>query len=289
VKVQGSYVRIRGFIKEGYAPGALFGAKVMAPCSTYGNPSADAKGGCLQAGQTPYDLNNDGRPDTEDEVRATLGRAPIDPTNLRLLRADDDGNGDFLDHYQGKPFPDWQGAFGGNVRLGRAWRLGTLFEYKAGNYTITNLTDAFRNSSPTLGRNNLPSATVTATLLNPASTGDQRYAAAQQWLGLVALSPYDGYNQNDPGDFIRWRELSLTWTAPTAFASRVRARDLALVFAARNLLLWTKYPGTDPEINFNGTSNSLDANQTDNNFYDASDTFGLPIPRRFTISARLGF
>jgi hypothetical protein len=260
----------------------------MAPCSTYKNPATDAKGGCLQPGETPYDQNNDGKPDTETQLRAALG-TPINPTNLRLLRANDDGDSRFDDHYQGKPFPDWQGAFGGNVRLGQSWRLGTLFEYKAGNYTVTNLTDAFRNSSPSLGRNNLAASTVEAALLNPASTADQRYAAAQQWLGLVALSPYDGYNQNDPGDFVRWRELSLTWTAPTSISRRVGARDLAIVGAVRNLMLWTRYPGTDPEINFNGTSNSLSSAQTDNNFYEASDTFGLPIPRRFTLSARLGF
>jgi TonB-linked SusC/RagA family outer membrane protein len=287
IKVQGSYVRIRGFIKEGYTPGALFGAKIYQPCSTY-KSAADAKGGCLQAGQSPYDLNNDGRPDTEAEVRAALAN-PINPTNLRLLRADDDGNGDFLDHYQGKPFPDWSGAFGTTVRLGSSWRVGTLFEYKAGNYTITNLTDAFRNASPTLGRNNLEASTVEATLLNPASTADQRYDAAQQWLGLVALSPYDGYNQNDPGDFVRWRELSLTYTAGRGLAGRLGARDLSINLAARNLMLWTRYPGTDPEINYGGTSNSLNSDQIDNNFYEASDTFGLPIPRRVTLSLRLGY
>jgi len=286
IKVQGSYVRIRGFIKEGYAPGALFGAKIMAPCASYGG--ATPKGGCLQPGETPYDQNNDGKPDTEAQLRAALGAA-IDPSNLRLLRADDDGNGDFLDHYQGKPFPDWQGAFGGNLRLGRSWRLGSLFEYKAGHYTITDLTDAFRNASPTLGRNRIESTSVTATLLNPASTADQRFDAAQQWLGLVALSPYDGYNQNKPGDFVRWRELSLTYNTPLRLASRVGAKDLSLVFAVRNLALWTRYPGTDPEVNFNGTSNSLSSNQIDNNFYDASDTFGLPIPRRFTFSVRAAF
>ena len=70
---------------------------------------------------------------------------------------------------------------------------------------------------------------------------------------------------------------------------RVVAGSLTLSIAARNLLLWTKYPGTDPEINFNGTSSSVAANQVDNNFYEASDTFGLPIPRRLTVSARLGF
>jgi TonB-linked SusC/RagA family outer membrane protein len=287
IKVTPGYVRTRQFIKEGFAPGSLFGAKILQPCASYAN-AANARGGCLQAGQTPYDLNNDGRPDTEAELRAALA-SPRNPTALTLLRADDDGNGDFLDHYQGKIFPDWSGAFGGNLRLGRGWRVGTLFEYKGGDYTITNLTDAFRNASPAIGRNNLEAATVEATLLNPASTADQRVAAAQQWLGLVALSPYDGYNQNDPGDFLRWRELSLAYTTSARLAGRVGARELQLRVAVRNLMLWTRYPGTDPEANERGVTNSLASNQLENNFYDASDTFGLPLPRRLSLSVRMGF
>lgn len=288
VKVQGSYVRIRGFIKEGYAPGSLFGAKIMAPCSSYSNPSTQAVGGCLKPGETPFTLGTTGRAATQAELLAALAN-PINPTNLKLLRADDNGNGDYLDHYQGKPMPDWQGAFGGNIRVAKRWKLATLFEYKAGNFTITNLTDAFRNSSPSLGRNRMEASLVEAALLNPASTAQQRYDAAMKWLGLVALSPYDGANQNDRGDFIRWRELSLTYTAPASLASRIGASDMQFMFAARNLALWTKYPGTDPEINVAGVSNSLSSNQIDNNFYDSSDTFALPIPRRLTLTVRLGF
>ena len=288
IKVTPGYVRVRQFIKEGYAPGSLFGAKVMQPCGSYGDPATQALGGCLQPGQTPYDLDNDRVPDTEAQLLAGLA-TPRDPTTLTLLRADDDGNGDFLDHYQGKIYPDWSGAFGGNVRIGRGWKVSTLFEYKAGRYTITNLTDAFRNASPSLGRNNLEAATVDATLRNPASTPEQRLAAAQTWLGLVALSPYDGYNQNDPGDFLRWRELSLTYTAAPALSARLGARDLQLVFGVRNLALWTRYPGTDPEANVSGVASSLSSNQLENNFYDASDTFGLPLPRRFSLSVRLGY
>ena len=187
-----------------------------------------------------------------------------------------------------KPMPDWSGAFGGNLRLGRSWRVNSLFEYRTG-FTVTNLTDAFRQASPAIGRNRVEASRIEATLLNPASTADQRYAAAQEWLGEVALSPYDGVNQNDPGDFVRWRELSVSYTAPTQLASRIRARDMTLVFAARNLMLWTRYPGTDPEINIDGVSSSLAANQIDNNFYESSDTFGLPLPRRFSFSVRLGF
>ena len=288
IKVQGSYVRIRGFIKEGYAPGSLFGAKIMAPCSSYGNPAAQAKGGCLKADETPFTLGTTGRAATKAELLAALAN-PINPTNLKLLRADDNGNGDYLDHYQGKPMPDWQGAFGGNLRVGKRWKVATLFEYKTGNYTITNLTDAFRNASPTLGRNKMAATKVEATLLNPASTAEQRYDAAMKWLGLVALSPYDGANQNDPGDMIRWRELSLTYTAPASFASRIGASEMQFMFAARNLMLWTRYPGTDPEANWGGVSNSLSSNQVDNNFYESSDTFALPLPRRFALTVRLGF
>jgi TonB-dependent starch-binding outer membrane protein SusC len=287
IKVQASYVRIRGYIREGYAPGALFGAKILAPCASYANPASDAKGGCLQPGQTPFDLNNDRRPDTEQEVRARLA-TPL-PLGNFLLRADDDGNGDFLDHYQGKPMPDWSGQFGGNLRLGRAWTLRNVFEYKAGNFTVTNLTDAFRNASPAIGRNRIEASEVEAALLNPASSAEQRYAAAQRWLDLVALSPYDGVNQNDAGDFVRWREVGLSYQTPRSIARRLGASDLTLSVAARNVALWTRYPGTDPESNYNGTSNSLSSNQTDNNFYESSDTFGLPIPRRLTVSARLAF
>ena len=59
--------------------------------------------------------------------------------------------------------------------------------------------------------------------------------------------------------------------------------------AVRNLMLWTRYPGTDPEANVIGISNSLATNQLENNFYDASDTFGLPLPRRLSLSVRVGY
>jgi hypothetical protein len=48
---------------------------------------------------------------------------------------------------------------------------------------------------------------------------------------------------------MRFRELSLAYTAPDAFASRyLRARTLVLSASVRNVgLPWTKYTGVDPE------------------------------------------
>jgi hypothetical protein len=60
----------------------------------------------------------------------------------------------------------------------------------------------------------------------------------------------DGFYQ--PGTFVRWRELNVTYTLPGNFASRyMRTRTANVNFAARNLHLWTKYRGLDPEIAFN--------------------------------------
>jgi len=291
LKVGGSYPRYRNFLEEGQAPGALFGAKLLAPCSSYSNPSEDAVGGCLQSGELPYDLNKDGKPDTEADLLALFSdpvkAATFTLSNMNPLRADDDGDKDFLDHALGKPYPDWQGGFGANIRFLQNFRLSSLFEYKAGNYKVTNLTDAFRQANPLIGRNIRRAAETEAAIMNPAATPQEKVAAAKSWLSLKALSPYDGLNQNDDGDFLRWRELSLTYSAPQRIASALRARDASFTFGVRNLKLWTKYTGTDPENNAVGRGGGEGGR--DENFLDAVDAFGFPLPRRFSFAVRLNY
>ena len=85
---------------------------------------------------------------------------------------------------------------------------------------------------------------------------------------------------------MRWRELSITYTAPNRFAARVGARDLALTLSGRNIALWSKYVGTDPEVNAIGRT--LGGGR-DSNYLDAVDAFNLPIPRRVGISVSLGY
>jgi TonB-dependent starch-binding outer membrane protein SusC len=284
LKVGGSYVRYRNFLKEGYGPGALFGAALPGSCS---KRPAGATYTCINAGEVPFDFNNDGKPDTEAEALVFLS-SPRNPDNVNPIRYDQDKDGDFLDHYLGKPYPDWQGGFGGNLTLFKRWRFYSLWEYRGGDYTITDLTDAFRQASPTLGRNLTGAAQVEATLLNPASTAQQRLEAAKLWAyKYKALSPYDGLNQNKSGDFVRWREVSVTYDAPTTLASKLRVRDLGITLSARNVALWTKYDGIDPEVNAIGPG----ANQggVDTNFLDSVDAFNWPIPRRFQLAARFSF
>jgi TonB-linked SusC/RagA family outer membrane protein len=295
LKVGGSYPRYRNFIIQGYPVNSLFGAKLVQPCS---QRPAGATYACLAAGQNPYDLNGDGTFDTDADMLACLtplgASNPCDLTSLSSLspiRVDEDGDGDEYDHYLGKSYPDWQGSFGTNVTFLRSFELGTVFEYKFGNYTITNLTDGFRQANAGIGRNIRAAAEVEATVLNPASTPQERLDAAKKWERLRALTPYDGLNQNDNGAFLRWRELSLTYNLPMRWTQqRFGLRDVSIRGSIRNVALLTKYHGIDPELNvFGRGAANADGTGIDQNFGDAIDAFGFALPRRFTFAVRFGF
>lgn len=293
LKVGGSYPRYRNFVAEGYPIGSLFGAALPGPCPA---PSGQL---CLNPGEMPFDVIGKGAPNTEAELLAYLANPPIKQDSkgnivsygfsmFNPLRADNS-----LMHYLGKSTPDWQGTFGSSATVFRNFELNAVFEYKFGNYTITNLTDAFRKSNPVIGRNLPQVAQDEATLMNPASTPEQRLAAIKRWAYVYkALSPYDGLNQNENGKFLRFRELSLTYNVPSEWVSRaLGARYLTLTAAARNLALWTPYSGVDPEINEYGRGGAGvgDLGGIDQNFGLGIDAFGFALPRRFTFTARLGF
>lgn len=295
VKVGGSYPRYRNFIKQGYAPGAFFSAKVPGACPGTSQflpvqpttPKNKLTGGvCLLPGQLPFDTDGNGIPDNEAQVLAFLA-TPRLLANILPISADDDNNGDKLDHYDGKPLPDFEGSFGGSATIFKNWRVGTNLEYRFGRYTISDLTGAFRRASPSNGGNTQLRAIQEGIIENPASTPQQRLEAAKvNAYQLSGLSPFDGMNQHFKADWLRWRELSVTYLAPQTLAAKAGASDMQITLAARNFALWTKYPGVDPEVNLLGRSGR---GGTDNNYAESIDAFGFPIPRTFTFNVRLGF
>jgi hypothetical protein len=290
IKVGGSYPRYRNFVIEGFAPGAFFSGALPKPCAS-GATTTSGGGVCLQAGQLPFDTNGDGVPDTEAQVLTYLSQ-PRALAAINPIAADDDNDRDKLDHYDGKPMPDFEGSFGGSMTFRRNWRVGTNLEYRFGNYTISDLTGAFRRASPSNGGNTQLRAEMEAIMLNPASTAQQRLDAARtNATELHGLSPFDGLNQHFAGDFLRWRELSLTYIASPTLAAKAGAADMQITLAARNFKLWTKYPGVDPEVNLTGRGARNGGGDTgvDTNFSESIDAFGFPIPRTFTLNIRLGF
>ena len=204
---------------------------------------------------------------------------------MQPLLADYQGTGILLEQRHGKVFPDWTGAWGGTYRFKKNWRVQSLFEYRTG-FTVQNLTDGFRLSQhPSIGSNRIEFSTIQATMLNPNSTPDQRLAAAKEYVTKYRRLLEPGLNQGQDGTFMRWRELALTYDFSPTVASKLGARTLSVTAAGRNLLLWTKYPGVDPEVNAIDRS----ASTLDQNFLSSTDAFGLPIPRRVSFSVNFGF
>ncbi len=273
-KVGGSYPRYRNFLMEGFAPGAFFGAK-------------------LAPGELPIDINKDGKADSREELLAYFAQPRAPRSDFQPVLIDEDGDGDLLDNFLGKPTPDWQGSFGFNIGFLKRFRVSSLFEYKTGNFSVTNLTDAFRKANPVIGRNIPEAAKLEAILLNPESTAEERLNAAARWVKkFEALAPFSGLNTIEKADFIRWRELSLAYEVPRYIAANFGVKTATITLGVRNLALFTGYSGIDPETNAigrGGDTGSTVGTSLDDNFLDGVEAFGLPLPRQWTFRLRVGF
>jgi outer membrane receptor protein involved in Fe transport len=88
-----------------------------------------------------------------------------------------------------------------------------------------------------------------------------------------------------PADFIKLREISLTYQLPSGVAQRMRFETAAVTLSARNLWMWTKYKfdqeglgSADPEVNFDSTDR-----------FNRTDYASIPMLRTFSASLRFSF
>jgi len=78
--------------------------------------------------------------------------------------------------------------------------------------------------------------------------------------------------------WFRLRELSVNYKLPKAVLSKLHIPGASVGFTGRNLLLWTQFPGVDPELNLTGTSNGR-----------GLDYFTNPGTKSFIFSLKLNF
>jgi len=83
----------------------------------------------------------------------------------------------------------------------------------------------------------------------------------------------------DDGTYVKLRELSVTFDAPKRWAGMARAREMRISFQGRNLAMWSKYWGSDPEFNNFGNSN----------FSRFIDLAPYPPSKQFFLSIDLGY
>ena len=137
--------------------------------------------------------------------------------------------------FHGYPLPKREFALTNGIELfNRALRLSAMIDYKGG-HLVYNNTERIRCAS----RFNCEGLiNPDAPLFEQARTVMVREHPSRSVAGFF-----------EKGDFVRFRELSMAWTAPRSITQRIfRGRSLTTTLAARNLgILWTDYLGVDPE------------------------------------------
>jgi TonB-linked SusC/RagA family outer membrane protein len=104
---------------------------------------------------------------------------------------------------------------------------------------------------------------------------------ATQWeqARTVAVNNYSVYSgMYENGRFTRLREVSVSYDLPERLVTQMRANRASIVFAGRNLHVWTPYSGVDPEATVgNGDQRG------------GEEYFATPPLRYYTIRLNLGF
>jgi TonB-linked SusC/RagA family outer membrane protein len=126
----------------------------------------------------------------------------------------------------------------------RALRIQALVDYKGGHYLYNN----------TMRFKCVDAANCQGRVDPSAPLFEQARAIA------AAVHPARTlYGFMEKADFVRFRELSLTYNAPDSWAQRyAHVRGLGATLAARNLALFTDYTGIDPESSYGQGDTPLD-------------------------------
>ena len=287
LKTGGTYPRYRNFLTVGYAPAAFFGAKLAGSdlAEIPLNIISPVGGECV-APTRQQALEYFSQPrDPSSFKPLAIGNSDFGTPNGKLA-SHNCGSG-LLDSYLGKPTPDFAGSFGFNIAFAGNFELNSLLEYKIG-HQVQDLSGMFRRANGFIGRNTPRSAELYSTMVNPASSAEDRLNAAISWAEEIeGLSPMSGMNGIYDADWIQWRELSLVYRIPTSFVEGWGLSTATMNLGVRNLHLFMlgDYPGMDPEGNVLGRCNG----GLSCNFLDSTEGWGIPVPRRITLSTRVTF
>src|SRR5215218_9014271 len=169
--------------------------------------------------------------------------------------------------FVGSSNPTHEASLGNTITFLKNFRFFTLFDYKGGFYVL-NQTDWRRCTAGVCDAVNDPNAS------------DETKRQLQ--LGLEVNDAM--YTQK--GDFIKVRDVSLTYALPTPAARRIGASRAAFTVAGHNLgFLWKPdYKGLDPEVNFSG-----DNGPTGSWAFTRVDYWTMPMTRRFTAALEISF
>jgi hypothetical protein len=154
--------------------------------------------------------------------------------------------------YVGPSIATREAALATSFRVFRRVTLSTHLDYRGG-FQSLNLTERFR-----------------CELRICAGLYDPQASVSEQTRAIVASTDGSGFTER--GDFVRLREVAVTWVLAPGWSRRAGLSELALTVAGRNLMTLTGYSGLDPEVNYAGQST-----------FGTTEFLTLPVPRTLLI------
>jgi TonB-dependent starch-binding outer membrane protein SusC len=178
--------------------------------------------------------------------------------------------------YIGTPTPTREISLSNTFTVMRNLRLFVLLDHKGGhhlfNYREYNRcaqnANCPRRHDPALMSNADSVIWRSTTSIPKASADAGNIAGAQAPLGAWI----------EKADFVKLRDLSLSYTVPSDWVRRFGASSATFTVAGRNLALWSDYSGMDPEVNGYG-----------NRSFARFDGFPVPNLRRWSTAVNLSF
>lgn len=160
-------------------------------------------------------------------IRDVNGDNRLDPKDLTII---------------GNPNPDYIFGFTNDFKY-KNFDLNIFFQGAVGgeilNYTLLELASGFSNAT-----------TDVLNAWTPTNTNTDVPIVAQRSRGLVTSRfVYDA-------SYVRFKNLSFGYTLPQNFTSKIGIEKIRFYVSGQNLLTFTKYPGSDPEVNYRNNSNA---------------------------------
>jgi hypothetical protein len=84
----------------------------------------------------------------------------------------------------------------------------------------------------------------------------------------------------EKADFIKLRDLSVSYNIPQQWARRARLESAVILLAGHNLAMWTDYTGLDPEVN--GYGNNVVRGSGNSAQFVRVDAYSMPMTRRYS-------
>ena len=188
-------------------------------------------------------------------VMSTCRWAPTDPTWDQASECDD--------IYIGPSRPTREAALTNTFTLFGNLRIFSQFDYRGGHFQWCAICSINSRSEQ-----NTWDVNTGGTDLNPDVSAEE----------VLALKSLQTISHISSAEFIKFRELSLTYTLPASW-TKLGGSRWSFTLAGRNLFVWTKYEGRgDPEVQFNPNSS-----------FTMLDYASTPQTRRLSASLRVTF